>query len=167
MPRTKARRVPVPALTGTSTGTGAAVERADYEVAITLPTPGADAHQAEAWARAAFGAVPAVARLVLLVGWRYVLWLRLGPTRSADHVLGWTIAERRPDRFAMSAPSPLIAAMNVILVDAAGVTWVTAVRYRRLLGRLLWRAAAPLHQLTIPYLLRRAAKALESARPAG
>jgi hypothetical protein len=157
MPTGKARRVAAPALSGVATEFGPA----DYSVAFTVPAAGS--HDAESWARTTFGSAPAALRPVLLFGWRFILRLQLGASRSPDHVLGWSVAENRPDTFAMTAPSPLLTAMNVVLVDTGSVTWVTLVRHRRPVGRLLWSAAALVHQWTIPYLLDRASKALEPA----
>src|SRR4051794_25547248 len=100
MPIGQARRVAVPTLTGAAAEFGPA----DYSVAYRRPA--AHTHDAERWARAAFGSVPALLRPVLLVGWRFVLRLRLGPTRATDHVLGWSVAVNQPGTFAIRAPSP-------------------------------------------------------------
>jgi hypothetical protein len=149
----RAHRVAVPPPGGIDLDFG----RTDYEVAFRLPLPGADANGAGWWARAAFGGMPAAPRAVLLLGWRFGLRLRLGPSRSPDYVLGWRLAERRPHVAALTAPSPLIDAVNIVLVDPSGVTWVTLLRYRKAVGRFMWAAAAPVHELTMPYLLNRAA----------
>jgi hypothetical protein len=146
----RASRAPVPALPGL----------ADYSVAFTLPVQGADAHDARTWARAVFAGAPAPLRPVLILGWRVGLGLRLGPARSAEHVLGWRVVENRPELVVLTAASPLVEATNIALVDRSGLTWTTAVRYRRAAGRFVWGAAAPVHEQTLPHLLTRAARSL-------
>lgn len=152
MPAGSAHRVAVPTLTGAAAAFGAT----DYSVAFTMPTT--DTRNAEQWTRTTFASAPVPLRVALLFGWRHVLRLRLGPTRSPDRVLGWSVAEDQPGAFAITAGSSLVDAMNMTLVDAGSVTWITLIRHRNALGRFLWAAAAPVHQLSIPYLLKRAAK---------
>jgi hypothetical protein len=139
-------------------GSAAELGSADYSSAFSRPVADTSGRDAEWWARATFGSAPTVFRWMLLVGWRLVLRLRLGSARSPDHVLGWDAVARDPAAFTMSASSPLIEARNVVLADAETVTWVTTVRYRRPLGRLLWSVSAPIHHRTIPRLLDRAAR---------
>jgi hypothetical protein len=155
MPIGKASRVDVPTLTGSA----GALAPADYAIACRLPEADSPGHDAEWWARATFAAIPAVLRPLIRIGWSLGLRLRLAAAGSPDHVLGWVIVDDEPATLTMSAPSPLIEATNTFLVDGTGVTWVTLVRYRTRLGRVLWSTAAPLHQLTMPLLLRRAANA--------
>jgi hypothetical protein len=156
MTAARAHRVVVPASAGPGTDFGPP----DYSVAFGLPLANADAHDAETWIRAVFDGAPAAFRPVLAAGWRFGLGLRLGPRRSPEHVSGWRIAERRGGLVAVTASSRLLVAMNVVLVDASGVTWLTFVRYRRRAGQLAWGSAAPIHQWTAPYLLTHAGKSL-------
>ncbi|WP_109453831.1 hypothetical protein [Streptomyces sp. ICBB 8177] len=95
-------------------------------------------------------------RWLMTTGWRLGLRLRLGPSGSPGHVLGWRVTARNP--FTLSAPSPLIRARNVVLVDADAVTWATLVSYERPFARHVWAAVAPVHHRVIPYLMGRAAK---------
>ena len=58
-----------------------------------------------------------------------------------------------------AAGSPLLKAQNIVAVGDDVVVWVTEVRFESPLGRVLWGLAAPVHHLTIPFLLTRAASA--------
>lgn len=173
----KPRRVPVPTLVGLVAGPGhpraaeggapggigllADLFGADYSVAFRLAMPGADAQRAHLWAAAVFEGAPAPLRPVLVLGWRAGLGLRLGrPMRSADFVLGWRTVLDRPEAAVLAAAGPLIEAANIVLVDNAGITWVTAVNYQRAAGRRLWSAIAPAHERSLPLLLTRAARLL-------
>jgi len=150
-PRSWARRIEVPADARTT------LPEAQYAVAFRLEPAGA--RTPEQWARAALEGSPLPWRWVLMIGWRYVLGLQLGPARSRWHVQGWPIAGSDDKSVALVARSRLLEAANVFQVDADAVTWVTLVRYQRPVARLLWGALAPVHQLTVPPLLARAARA--------
>jgi hypothetical protein len=143
----------------------AALGDADYAWACTLTdltdlcdqTSGSGTP--EDWARAVFEGGSGPMRAFLRTGWRFGLGLRLGSVQAADHVLGWPIRYSGPDRIDLTADSRIVATENVVTCDEAGVTWVTFVRYRNPLGRLLWLLAAPLHQVLIPRSLIRAGRA--------
>jgi len=134
------------------------------------PHPGADysstfvaspvhSGEARAWAAAVFGGAPAPFRLALRLGWRFGLRLRLDG--SAD-LLGWPTdgdaAEPGPDTARLVAVGALVAARNIIERPPGELRWTTTVAYRSWLGRLLWTLAAPVHHLTIPWLIRHAAR---------
>jgi len=129
---------------------------ADYASAFASPAAGLPSRTPEQWARAAFEDAPAVLRLCLRAGWLGALGLRLGPRSSAEHVLGWRIAEREPGAITLEAHSPLLGARNVVSVDGAGLRWATFVRFESRAGRAVWAAAAPVHHRVVPLLLRRA-----------
>jgi hypothetical protein len=133
-----------------------------YASAFEVITPGTDARSPEQWARAAFEDGPAPIRWFVLIGWRYVLGFRLGPRPSSDHVLGWKIVETAPDSIVLELRSALVIARKVVRVEGARVVMTTFVRYRRPRARALWSAVAPIHHLTEPYLLGRAAAHLAS-----
>lgn len=130
----------------------------DYASAFELASSGAPSRAPESWARAVFEDAPRLLRWVLLRGWRLGLGLRLGPRPSPGHVLGWAVSDAGPDTVTLGARSGLIDARNIILVEDSRVVWVTLVRFERRPGGLLWAAAAPVHHLTVPYLVRRAAR---------
>lgn len=98
-------------------------------------------------------------RVFLVIGWRAVLGLRLGARRDGEHVLGWRLDRSSDYRVVLRQDSWLITAANVVEVDDASVGWTTSVHYRRPLARLVWALVLPAHSLTIPWRLRRAARA--------
>jgi hypothetical protein len=156
----RARRVEVPReLRG-----GGALGRADYASAFALQTPDAGASSAEQWARATFEDAPALLRRGLVMGWTFALGLRLGPKLSPTHVLGWPIAAAEADSITLQTDSRVLGAQNVIVVSESEVVWVTLVRFDRRIARPLWAATAPIHHLTIPYLLTRANRSPEAAQ---
>ncbi|WP_439680132.1 DUF2867 domain-containing protein [Embleya sp. MST-111070] len=137
---------------------GAGLPGAEYASAFELGTATARARTPEQWARAVFEGSPAVFRGMLLIGWTLVLGLRLGPRPSPTHVLGWSIATSDADSCTVTASSRLVTAHNTLLVRDDGVVWITRVRHERRIGRVVWGAIAPIHHLTVPWLLRRASR---------
>ncbi|ASF06319.1 hypothetical protein NBRGN_037_00270 [Nocardia brasiliensis NBRC 14402] len=129
---------------------------ADHVSAFELSAAGSR-DTPELWSRLVFERAPALMRGLLRTGWRVVLGLRLGP-RSAEHVLGWHIAERGPNHVVLEAQSRLLAAQNIVVTTGSAVTWTTLVRYDRRVARFVWALMQPGHNLVIPYLLRRAGK---------
>lgn len=155
----RARRVEVPSdLPSDPDLTGA-----HYTSAFELPTPTARSWTPEQWARAVFEGAPLALRGVLLTGWTAVLRLRLGPRPSPKHILGRPIAAADADSITVTARSRLITAHNIVLVRDASVVWTTVVRFERPITRPIWGAAAPIHHLTIPWLLQRARRDAPSA----
>jgi hypothetical protein len=132
----------------------------DFAVGFRLDTDAATDATPEQWARGVFEDPPAFVRTCLGAGWRYALRLKLAAPGTPDHIAGWAISDKSATSCSLHAESPLLAATNRADVDDSGVTWVTTVDYKRLLGRLLWSLAAPLHVLTLPIFLRRAARSL-------
>ena len=155
------RRVEVPP-------TIAATESPDYASAFALTVSGPDARRrsAEEWARVVFEGAPPLMRSCIVFGWRFVLGLHVEPA-AADRVLGWSVSSfaSEPDTVTLAANSRLLAAENIVAVDATVVLWVTVVRYESRLARPFWFVAAKVHHLTIPFLLGRAAR--ESSAEAG
>ncbi|QKG19566.1 DUF2867 domain-containing protein [Actinomadura verrucosospora] len=133
-------------------------EDGDYGDAFTVRVGRGDGRSAEAWMREVFERAPAPVRAFLLVGWRAVLGLRLGPRPSPDHVLGWTIAEREDGAVRLRLESALMTARLTLRLDGGAAHWATSVSYRRGSGRVLWAVVAPIHRLMVPYLLKRAAR---------
>jgi hypothetical protein len=146
----RARRVDVAAELGTFPGTR-------YASAFEVTVADADIRRPEEWARATFEGAPKALQWFVLIGWRYVLWFRLGPRPSADHVQGWRIVANAPDELVLEVRSSLATAHKVVRVDGSRVVTATFVRYERPLGRMIWSAVAPIHHRTEPYLLGHAA----------
>lgn len=131
-----------------------------FEIEIASPTT--DSQDAEQWARAIFEESRAPVRLLLVVGWRLVLRLRLGPRPSPDHVLGWLIEAREPDEVRLRLDSPLMTALLTVRVqcgaDRSRVAFDTRVTYRRRPARTLWAAVGLVHRRVVPHLLNAAAR---------
>lgn len=128
----------------------------DYVSAFELSASGSR-DTPELWSRLVFEQAPKLMRALLRTGWRIILGLRLGP-RSADHVLGWHIADRGPDFVVLESHSRILTAQNIVLTTESTVTWATLVRFDRRLARLVWALMKPGHNIVIPYLLRRAGR---------
>jgi hypothetical protein len=144
-----AHRVEVPADTTTLAG-------ADYASGFETARAATDTRSPEQWARATWEGAPRGVRGFLVTGWKLGLGLRLGS--GSDHVLGWTVVTATPETIVLEARSGLLTAHNMVRVEDTRVLWTTFVRYEKPSARLLWRAAAPVHHLTLPYLLKLAAK---------
>lgn len=112
---------------------------------------------AEEWARATFEGAPPPVRLVIVAGWRLALGLRLVPRTSPSSVLGWRILSSTTPAVVLTTDSPLLTARLVVQVEGARVVHTTLVRTNCRLGRVVWAAATPIHQLAIPFLLNHAA----------
>ncbi|KZM72901.1 DUF2867 domain-containing protein [Nocardia terpenica] len=147
----RARRVAVPS----SAPIGDEMVDADYASAFELGTRGTR-QTPERWARSVFEDAPAAMRVVLVLGWRLVLGLRMGPTATPDYVLGWHITEQGPNVVVLESNSPFLAAQNIVVTNDSTVSWSTLVRFDRWIARPIWAVVAPFHHRTIPYLLRRA-----------
>jgi hypothetical protein len=135
----------------------------DYSGAFEVLITDADARSPEQWARATFEGAPRAVRWCLLLGWRAILGLRLGPPASPDHVLGWKIVTAAPEAITLEVRSGLVTAHKVLRIDGSRVILTTFVRYERRGAGALWSAIAPVHHRAEPYVLGRAASHLESA----
>jgi hypothetical protein len=130
---------------------------ADYHGAFDTPIPAGDDRTAEQWARDALERMPAALYWFVLVGWRVVLGLRLGPRTSPDHIAGWEIAERSPDRVLLATRSWLLAAELEFRKADGKLVWTTLVGYERKPAAFIWPPVLVLHRTIVPYTLRRAA----------
>ncbi len=92
-----------------------------------------------------------------MIGWKFVLRLRLGPAQAPGQVLGWKVIGTAPEAITLRADSRLITAHKIVQVDRSRVTVTTLVRYERRSGRVIWTAVSPVHHRTEPLLLSRAA----------
>lgn len=134
----------------------AEVGKADYTSAVRLD--GGPDISPEQWARGCLEGAPGWLRLGLVLGWTRVLRLRLGARRAPGTVLGWYVTESTGEATTLSAGSPLLEVQQHFVRDGDSVTWVTVVRTHTPLGRALWRVIAPMHELSMPILLTRAAR---------
>ncbi|WP_418003528.1 DUF2867 domain-containing protein [Mycobacterium sp. PDNC021] len=130
----------------------------DTTCAFDITRPAADLRTAEQWARSVFEGAPSLMRGFLLFGWRVVLGLPSRPRTDDSHVLGWHVDSVENDLVVLEQRSRLIAALNIVQVDDAQVSWTTTVHYRTPCARLVWAMVLPFHTATIPRLLIRAAR---------
>lgn len=129
----------------------------DYRDAFEVPIDKTDRRTAEQWLRAVFEDAPRPVRWFLLLGWRGVLGLRLGPRPSPDHILGWRIASREHDEVRLELHSALMKAQLTLRLSSSTAVWSTNVSYTQPLARSLWAAVGVIHRQIVPYLLGRAA----------
>ena len=129
-------------------------EGADYADAFEIVTADADERSAEEFARAVLDGAPLAAYWTVWLVHNHVLRFKLGPRRSPEHVLGWTVTHNEPDAFRIEASGPLIEAVIV------GRGWddrrrvTTAVYFRqRFLARMLMPVVAPVHRAIAAHLL--------------
>lgn len=94
-------------------------------------------------------------RWLVLAGWRFVLGLRLGPRPSSDHILGWQIAERRPDEVVCQLGSRFLSAVNTFQRFDDRFVWSTFVTYERPIARVIWPPVSLLHRPLVRIALRR------------
>lgn len=137
---------------------------ADRAIAYELAAGDARSLSAEQWARATWEGAPTIVRWFLLLGWRFVLGLRLVRGRSPTHVLGWRMLDDRADTVTLKARSALTTAHNVVIVEESTVLWTTLVRYERPIARPIWRLAELVHRIVLPYTLTRAGKVRQHER---
>jgi hypothetical protein len=130
---------------------------ADYQGAFDTPIPAGDDRTAEQWARDALEHMPVALYWFVLLGWRVVLGLRLGPRTSPDHIAGWQIAERSHDRVRLATSSWMLTAELDFGKADGKLVWTTFVRYDRRPAAFIWPPVLVLHRMIVPYTLRRAA----------
>ncbi len=105
-----------------------------------------------------FEGAPTPVRLVLAIGWRAGLRLRLRPDVSTPSNAGWSVVGATDDEVVLSAQSRLLTAVKTVRTSGADLIVATDVEYTTRLGRILWHAVLPFHLLVEPYLLARVAR---------
>lgn len=114
---------------------------------------------AEDWARATFEGAPRPVSVVLWLGWRLGLQLRLGPYRAPGHVLGWPVLESGPDRAVLGVESAVLGPCRLVFeVDPGRALVTTAIRFEHRLSRPVWTVVAPVHRLITRLLVTRAGR---------
>jgi len=131
-----------------------AVDWASTASVAFTPRPGTDP---AAVCRDVLAGAPGPVRLFLSLGWG-VLLLELR-RRDPDRVLGWAVAASGPDSLVLRASSRwgLVSTLTFTCRDDT-LSFATAIRFRNRLGRAIWWPAAPIHRLSVPLLLRWAAR---------
>jgi hypothetical protein len=131
--------------------------RANYSYALALALPRDDAHSTEQWARACLEELPVALRWLVILGWRFLLGLRLGARPSSDHVLGWKVIRSLPDETVLTVRSPLLTAHLVFRRDGSRLVWSTFVQYDRSIAAFIWPPVSLFHGPIVAYALRSAA----------
>src|SRR5690242_177666 len=85
---------------------------ASIACAYAIEVAAGDTRSSEEWARQLWEDAPRGLRWFMTMGWRLVLRLRLGPRYSPDHILGWSITERRLEQTVCQAQSSFLTAYN-------------------------------------------------------
>ncbi|HEX5265366.1 MAG TPA: DUF2867 domain-containing protein [Acidimicrobiales bacterium] len=145
-----------PRQTAPVTTTPFRVGEANFACAYAVDIAADDDRTSEEWAREAWEGAPAPMRWFMVLGWRFVLGLRLGPRGSMDHILGWRIVASRPDATACELRSRFLQAYNTFVKDSGRLVWSTLVFYERLSARLIWPPVSLLHRPLVRMALRRA-----------
>ena len=133
---------------------------ADYVDVFEVPIAVGDARTAEQAFRDGLGDKPgAGGRLVLWIH-RNVLRLRLGPPRSAGHLIGWQIVRSDPDELVLATRGPLMRGeLTLRRQDGRRAALTTRLHYRRrIAARAVWALIGPLHRVVAPRLMRRSAR---------
>lgn len=129
----------------------------DYRDSFEVPIRSTDTRTAEQWMRAVFEDAPQPVRWFLLLGWRGVLGLQLGPRPSPDHILGWWITSRETEEVCLELHSALMNAQLALHLANSTAVWNTNVFYTKSLARPLWAVVGVIHRQIVPSLLGRAA----------
>ena len=132
--------------------------RPDFACAYEVDIATGDDRTSERWARNAWEGASAPLRWFMLVGWRLVLGLRLGPRTSPDHILGWQITDRTPNRTVCQLSSPFLRASNTFCQEGGRLVWSTEVIYDRGIARVIWPPVSLLHRPLVRLALQRAAR---------
>lgn len=132
----------------------------DYADAFAIRVPEPDDRPVEQFVRAAVEQAPWPVILTVRAVHRYLLRLRLGPSTSADHVLGFKILSSEHDVVHLEAVSPVLG-RGAILVRRIDPTCAVVTTYlffaRPAAARVIWKIAGPLHRKVAPYLMEHAA----------
>ena len=134
----------------------------DYADSFEIELPEPDDHTIEEWVRSTIEDSPLAVRETIANAWQHMLMFRLGPTPSADTVLGFPIVSSEPDLTRLEARSPLMR--GVIIgrrIEPTRIGLTTLLYYERPApARLVWASVGPLHRRLVPFLLAQAAERL-------
>lgn len=132
------------------------LDNPNFTDAYEADTSEAAPRSPEDWARSVFEGAPAAMRCFLLVGWRSVLGLRLGPRHSVDHILGWHVLDRAANSVTLELQSWFLSCHIVFWADKSKLVFSTSVRYERKIGAVIWPPVSIIHRRAVPYVVRHA-----------
>jgi hypothetical protein len=140
----------------------------DHADAFAIHIGRADDHSAEWWARTGLERAPALVRWVIVAAQRGALRLRLD-TRNRDRVLGWQIRSRTHDAIALEAAGPVLRGVVVVRRTEPTVAVIKSFVFfrRRMVARIVWAVALPIHRRLARYLLENAATLAADGRTYG
>lgn len=133
---------------------------ADYVDAFEVPIAGGDFRTAEETFRDGLGAKPGGVGGVVLWVHRHVLRLRVDPSPSPDHIIGWPIVRSDRDELVLATGGPLMRGeLTLRRHDAQRAVLTTRLHYRhRIAARTVWAMVGPLHRAIAPRLMERSAR---------
>jgi hypothetical protein len=131
--------------------------RSDYADGFIVE--GVVARPPEAWARRTLEDGPAALRWFVMLGWRYILGLRLARGRSADHVAGWPIVRNDPGVVVLGVDSRMLGHCRLTFTaDDSSATAGSNIELTKPGARALWTLAGVLHRRILPILFGHAAR---------
>jgi len=133
---------------------------ADYVDVFEVPIAAGDVRTAEQSFRDGLGDRPGMGGNLVLWIHRNVLRLRLGPSRSSGHLIGWPIVRSDPDELVLATRGPLMRGeLTLRRQDGRRVVLTTRLLYRRRVAAwAVWALICPLHRVVAPQLMRRSAR---------
>ncbi len=133
---------------------------ADYVDVFEVPIAAGDVRTAEQSFRDGLGDRPGVGGNLVLWIHRNVLRLRLGPSRSSGHLIGWPIVRSDPDELVLATRGPLMRGeLTLRRQDGRRAVLITRLHYRRrVAARAVWALIGPLHRMVAPRLMRRSTR---------
>jgi len=133
---------------------------ADYVDVFEVPIAAGDVRTAEQSFRDGLGDRPGMGGNLVLWIHRNVLRLRLGPSRSSGHLIGWPIVRSDPDELVLATRGPLMRGeLTLRRQDGRRAVLITRLHYRRrVAARAVWALIGPLHRMVAPRLMRRSTR---------
>lgn len=133
---------------------------ADYVDVFEVPVAAGDFRTAEEAFRDGLGAAPGGRGNLVLWVHRHILRLRLGPSASPDHIIGWPIVRSDRDELVLATGGPLMRGeLTLRRHDGQRATLTTRLHYRhRIAARTVWAMIGPLHRVIAPRLMERSAR---------
>lgn len=129
----------------------AGLDRVDYADAFAAPTSAI--RTPEVWVLSVTDSVsPMLMGLVRHIQ-RHALGLRLAPTGSPGHIIGWDILHSEADACVLGVNGGIGTARIVLLTSPGQVVVATLLRYEHVGARQLWTVVAPVHRAVARYLL--------------
>lgn len=129
----------------------AGLDRVDYADAFAVDVP--VRRTPRAWIHLSATAMPTLFSAVRQV--HRALGLRLAPTDSADHPIGWDILRDDPEEAVLGNHGFLGTARIVGLTPPGQIAIVTLIQLNGIRGRALWTAVAPGHRAVARYVLNK------------